>query len=158
MNLQYKKVAVNEIEELVRIRIRVLRAANKLEQNVDMEQVEKESYLYYQKALPKEQHIAYLVYDGDTLAGAGGISFYQVMPTYHNITGKKAYIMNMYTVPEYRRKGIAWRTLELLVQEALQKGVRHISLEATDMGRSLYQKYGFISMKDEMELPNLTES
>lgn len=31
------------------------------------------------------------------LAGAGGVSFFQVLPTYHNPSGKKAYIMNMYT-------------------------------------------------------------
>lgn len=36
--------------------------------------------------------------------GTGGISFYQVMPTYHNASGTKAYIMNMYTNPDYRRK------------------------------------------------------
>lgn len=42
------------------------------------------------------------------MVGTGGISFYQVMPTYHNISGKKAYIMNVYTQPDYRRKGIAY--------------------------------------------------
>lgn len=30
-------------------------------------------------------------------------------------------------------------------------GIAHISLEATEMGRSLYEKFGFVSMKDEME-------
>ena len=29
-----------------------------------------------------------------------------------------------------------------------------ISLEATDMGKPLYEKYGFVKMNDEMELPN----
>ena len=42
----------------------------------------------------------------------------QVLPTYHNPTGKKAYIMNMYTAPEYRRQGIALHTLDLLVKDA----------------------------------------
>lgn len=61
--------------------------------------------------------------------------------------------MNMYTKPEYRRKGIALKTLELLVTEAKEKGVFAISLEATDMGRPLYEKYDFVKMNDEMELP-----
>ena len=34
------------------------------------------------------------------------------------------------------------------------KGITALSLEATDMGRSLYEKYGFIKMKDEIELFN----
>lgn len=52
-----------------------------------------------------------------------------------------------------RRKGIAYHTLELLIEEAKKKGVKHISLEATDMGRLLYERYAFVGMKDEMELP-----
>ena len=84
--------------------------------------------------------------------GAGGVSFYQVMPTYHNPTGKKAYIMNMYTAPAYRRQGIAFHTLDLLVKDIRKQGVSQITLEATEMGRPLYEKYGFIKMVDEMEL------
>lgn len=65
---------------------------------------------------------------------------------------KKAYIMNMYTAPEYRRQGIAFQTLDLLVKDAKEQGVLQIALEATDMGRPLYERYGFIKMEDEMEL------
>ena len=98
------------------------------------------------------EHIAYLIYDNNKFIGAGGVSFYQVMPTYHNPSGKKAYIMNMYTTPEYRRQGIAFHTLDLLVKDAKEQGVSQIALEATDMGRPLYEKYGFVKMEDEMEL------
>ena len=104
------------------------------------------------RLLETGKHIAYLVYDNGTFIGAGGVSFYQVMPTYHNPSGNKAYIMNMYTAPEYRRQGIALHTLDLLVSDAKQQGVSQIALEATDMVRPLYVKYGFVKMNDEMEL------
>jgi len=149
---EYKKATIKDIDKLVRTRIIVLRAANKLSDDVDMSAVEKESYAYYKCALETGEHIAYLVYDNGAFIGAGGVSFYQVMPTYHNPTGKKAYIMNMYTEPEYRRQGIAIHTLDLLVKDAREQGVSQIALEATDMGRPLYEKYGFIKMEDEMEL------
>lgn len=149
---EYKKASIEDIDELVRTRIIVLRVANKLSDDVDMSLVEKESYAYYNRALENGEHIAYLVYDNDTFIGSGGVSFYQVMPTYHNPTGKKAYIMNMYTEPEYRRQGIAIRTLDLLVKDAKEQGVSQIALEATDMGRPMYERYGFIKMDDEMEL------
>ena len=61
--------------------------------------------------------------------------------------------MNMYTKPEYRRKGIAWQTLKLLVKAARQAGVSSISLEATESGRPLYEAFGFVPMEHEMELP-----
>lgn len=149
---EYKRATMEDIDELVRTRIIVLRAANKLSDDVDMSTVEKESYAYYKHALETGEHIAYLVYDNGKFIGTGGVSFYQVMPTYHNSTGKKAYIMNMYTAPEYRRQGIAFHTLELLVKDAKEQGMLQIALEATDMGRLLYERYGFVKMEDEMEL------
>ncbi len=153
MNLIYQKATIEDLRILTETRIEVLRAANKLPDDADMSEVREQSCLYYQKALIDNTHIAYLVFDGNRFAGAGGVSFYQVMPTYHNPSGYKAYIMNMYTAPGYRRKGIAFKTLDLLVKEAKARGISAISLEATEMGRPLYKKYGFIGMKDEMILP-----
>ena len=149
---EYKRATMEDIDELVRTRIIVLRAANKLSDDEYMSVVEEESYACYRRALETGEHIAYLVYDNGKFIGAGGVSFYQVMPTYHNSTGKKAYIMNMYTAPEYRRQGIALYTLDLLVKDTKEQGVLQIALEATDMGRPLYARYGFVKMEDEMEL------
>lgn len=115
---EYKRATMEDIDELVRTRIIVLRAANKLSDDEDMSVVEEESKAYYRRALETGEHIAYLVYDNGAFVGAGGVSFYQVMPTYHNPTGKKAYIMNMYTAPEYRRQGSAFHTLDLLINDA----------------------------------------
>ena len=150
--IKYKKATIEDIDELTATRIEVLRAANKLDADVDMSEVERQSREYYTKALSDGSHTAYLVFDDDLFIGAGGVSYYRVMPTYHNPSGEKAYIMNMYTAPEYRRQGIACKTLDLLVNDARNKGIKAISLEATDMGRPLYEKYGFIKMNNEMEL------
>ena len=153
MALEYKRAASEDLDILVETRMEVLRAANRLDASADMTQVERETRAYYRSALADGTHTAYLVFDGDLFVGAGGVSYYSVMPTYHNPTGQKAYIMNMYTRPAYRRQGIASRTLDLLVQDAGSRGIRSISLEATSMGRPLYESYGFTQMTSEMELP-----
>lgn len=153
MALIYKRATLEDIDLLTKTRIEVLRAANQLPDDTDMSEVERTSYNYYQKALRDGSHIAYLVFDGNLFVGSGGVSFFQVMPTYHNPSGNKAYIMNMYTNPAYRRKGIAAKTLDMLVHDSKDRGITAISLEATDMGRPLYEKYGFVKMNDEMELP-----
>ncbi len=150
--LRYKKATMEDIALLTKTRITVLRAANKLSDDTDMSEVEKESYDYYKDALGRDTHTAYLVFDDERFVGAGGVSYFKVMPTYHNKTGGKAYIMNMYTDPEYRRQGIAFETLRLLVEDAKERGINAISLEATEAGRPLYEKFGFVKMNDEMEL------
>ena len=149
MNLIYKRATLEDIDILTETRIKVLRAANQLSDTIDMSEVERESCKYYQKSLADGSHIAYLVFDGNRFVGAGAVSFFQVMPTYHNPSGKKAYIMNMYTDPAYRRMGIAMKTLDMLIHDIKNQGITAISLEATNMGRPLYEKYGFEEMKFE---------
>ena len=61
--------------------------------------------------------------------------------------------MNMYTRPEYRRQGIARRMLDILISDAKSRGIRFITLEATQMGKPLYEKAGFVPLKNEMILP-----
>ena len=153
MDYFYQRAGIEDIELLVGTRTEVLRAANGLDDSTDMTEVEAESRFYYERALKDGSHTAWLVFDGSEFIGSGGISYYNVMPTYHNPTGKKAYIMNMYTVPSHRRKGIATKMLDLLVQDARERGITAISLEATEMGKPLYEKYGFVPMTSEMELP-----
>ena len=43
--------------------------------------------------------------------------------------------------------------LNVLIETIQKKGDYSITLEATEMGRPLYQNYGFIPLPDEMELP-----
>jgi len=183
MELKFKRATIDDLDILVETRIQVLRAANQLSEEVDMSEVERQSRMYYKKALSDDTHVAYLVFaeamleenglkknsssiktvagkelgkstlNKELFVGAGGISFYRVMPTFHNPTGEKAYIMNMYTLPEYRRQGIASKTLDLLVAEAKKRNIKMISLEATEQGKPLYDKYGFVKMEDEMMFP-----
>lgn len=153
MELTYKPAGPADLELLTATRIAVLRAVHHMDESVDLSALEAQNRLYYQNALTRGDHAAWLVLDGEKFVGCGGVSFYQVLPTYHNPTGRCAYLMNIYTHPDYRRRGLGTRMVELLVGEARRRGVTHIGLDATAMGRPLYEKYGFQSMPDEMILP-----
>ena len=151
-SLLYRRAGSHDRELLTRLRLEVLRAANGLEEDVDLSRPELESRRYYETCFLEDSHAAWLVFDGEEVVGTGAVSFYQVMPTYHNPSGKKAYIMNMYTRPDYRRRGIAHRVLELLTAEAEMRQIDAVTLEATAAGRPLYEAFGFTAMRDEMEL------
>lgn len=151
-SLLYRRAGSHDRELLTRLRLEVLRAANGLEEDVDLSRTELESRRYYETCFPEDSHAAWLVFDGEEVVGTGAVSFYQVMPTYHNPSGKKAYIMNMYTRTDYRRRGIAYRVLELLTAEAEMRQIDAVTLEATAAGRPLYEAFGFTAMRDEMEL------
>lgn len=147
MGLQFRKAAADDLEMLVTSRIEMLKAANPTLPDADFVKAAESCRIYYLKSLEEDIHIAYLAFDGDVFAGCGGVSFYQVLPNCKNPSGMNAYIMNIYTVPGFRGQGIATKIVDLLVKEALLRGIHEISLKATDMGRPVYERYGF--QKDE---------
>lgn len=151
MDLKFKIAEITDIETLVEVRMTVLKTVFNLPADTCMDEVRLESRLYYNERISDGSHLAVLVYDGDKAVGSGGICFYRVMPSFHDPKGICAYIMNMYTDPAYRGKGVAGRTLGILVKAATDRGIQKITLETTGMARSLYHRFGFVEMEDEME-------
>ena len=84
LNIIYKKATIDDIVLLTKTRIEVLRAANNLTSDIDMDEVERKTYEYYKEAFQNDTHTAYIVFEDNKFVGAGGVSYYQVMPTYHN--------------------------------------------------------------------------
>ena len=73
------------------------------------------------------------------IAGNATLCYTNMMPTFSHPSGKRAHLMNVHVEKEFRRKGIARKMIELLVDEAKERGVTEISLDATDDGRKLYE-------------------
>ena len=65
---------------------------------------------------------------------------------------KRAHLMNVYVKKEFRRKGLAKKMLELLIEEAKSRKVTEISLDATEKGRPLYESMGFGSNDSAMTI------
>jgi ribosomal protein S18 acetylase RimI-like enzyme len=95
-------------------------------------------------------YINWLALDGDKIVSTGGICFNSIPPNFANITGDRAYILNVYTEPQYRRKGISKALFEKLMEEAKQRGVAQVSLHATVDGKPLYELFGFKPKATEM--------
>ena len=93
----------------------------------------------------------WFVEQGDEVMATGAIQFIAFPPSYFNPTGIRGYIANMYTHPEHRKKGIAKKLLQQLEAEAKERNVTHLFLIASDMGKPLYKKYGFIENDIYME-------
>nr|MCR5293090.1 GNAT family N-acetyltransferase [Eubacterium sp.] len=69
-------------------------------------------------------------------------------------TGKRAHLMNVYTMKEWQRQGIARKMVSMLIDEAWKRGVTEISLDATEEGRPLYERLGFTESTEGMFLVN----
>ena len=59
------------------------------------------------------------------------------------ITGKTGTVLNVYTKPEYRKKGYAKKLMNMMLEDAKAENVSIIELKATEDGYSLYRSIGF---------------
>jgi ribosomal protein S18 acetylase RimI-like enzyme len=66
-----------------------------------------------------------------------------LVPRFDNLSGKVAYLTNMYTVPGYRRQGVASCLLHEAIKDAQAQGIKKVLLNSTDMAISIYEKLGF---------------
>lgn len=59
------------------------------------------------------------------------------------LTGKTGTILNVFTKPNYRRRGIAGTLMKMAIENAKQMKLSSLELKATSGGLSLYNKLGF---------------
>ena len=113
--------------------------------------IEQANLEYFRKALCDNTFISWIALENEEIIATSGLSFSVVPPFFNILDGKVAYIMNMYTFPIYRNRGIGKELFIKLVDEAKQLGYKKITLNASDMGRPLYEKYGFKDVHNGME-------
>jgi len=140
--IAYRKAGYGDIPALLELRGMLLTEANDLPVG-DYGKIAGAIREYFEKSLADGSFEAWISLDGEKAAAASGICYYSVPPSFNNPTGKSAYIMNMYTLPEYRRQGIAEELFKRLLEGAKAREAAVITLIATEMGRPLYEKLGF---------------
>lgn len=97
---------------------------------------------YFRKHIGRD-FTAYLAeVDGETAASVFMVRL-EKPASVHFLSGKTCYLMNVYTVKEYRCKGIASMLLDRLIADARAEGITCIDLSATEMGKPVYLKKGF---------------
>ncbi|MDR2937359.1 MAG: GNAT family N-acetyltransferase [Prevotellaceae bacterium] len=141
--ITYRKATLHDAEKLAKIRSIFLREASNVFSESEKNSVEQANFEYFKKALCDNSFVAWLALDGEEIVATSGVSFSAEPPSFKVPNGKVAYIMNMYTFPTHRKRGIATELFTKIVEEAKLLGCKKITLSATDMGRPLYEKYGF---------------
>jgi len=147
--LTYRKAIVGDIQEMARLRSIFLVEIGACGED-EREAFEAANLKYFEVALKDDSFAAWLAVDGDRIVGTSGLSFSVSPPSHRCLDGKQAYIMNIFTLPEYRKRGIGKELFWRIAGEAQNRGYKKITLIATDMGKPLYEQYGFEDAKGEM--------
>ncbi len=136
------KATKNDIETLMKIRLEMLKEVNDLPANYVFDKSFVENCRKNFECTGETQTDVMCIENGEPVACAT-LCYLSMMPTFSHPTGKRAHLMNVYVKKNFRRKGLAKKMLELLIEEAKTRDVTEISLDATEMGRPLYEAIGF---------------
>lgn len=80
--------------------------------------------------------------DGDIVANTGMLLI-EWPPNTRDLNPIRGYIMNVWTHPDHRRRGLARRLMEAVLAEARRRQIKVTALHASDQGRALYEQLGY---------------
>lgn len=147
--MQYRFATSEDIELLVSERLKFVEVD---ESCSEYKLIKDNCYAYFSEALKCGSCDVILAENDGKCVGTGIIFYYNSVPSTFNITGKNAYVTSMYVAPECRRNGIGSAILSKLLEKAESKGYEIIMLNASELGKPMYQKFGFADSKNGMIL------
>ena len=107
------------------------------------EKLYKNTSEYLSKGLSDKSISVWVATESDAIVAMCCLSYFYLPPNELCLSGKSAHLGNMYTMPDYRNQGIASRLLEFIVAKAKGNQCERIVLVPTEMGKPLYDKFGF---------------
>lgn len=107
---------------------------------------------YYARAIPSGQYVGWLAEEGGEAVGMVGCFFFERPPMERPGSVLEGRIVNVYTRPAWRGRGLALELMQAAVSYARDVGARRLRLGATDDARGIYERLGFVAVPNEMEL------
>ena len=94
------------------------------------------------------------VAESDTQPPIGSVALllFPRLPSPDSLALVEGYLLNVYTVPEWRNRGVAAALVAEAVAKGRELGIGRIRLHATPEGQRVYAAAGFRLRHDEMEL------
>jgi GNAT superfamily N-acetyltransferase len=88
----------------------------------------------------------------ETVVGGAGVQLQPILPRPLNAStigeGRQGTIVNVFTEPQWRRRGIAGLLVKEIITWSKNEQIDRLLLHASDEGRSVYERLGFIPGKE----------
>ncbi len=145
---EFRRAVPADAADLVELRLEFMRIV-KDGGLPDEEAWRSELSALFERDLASGELVSWICLDGERVVAASGIAFgapgepASDPPAGGPEDGAEALILNMYTLPGYRRRGLASELLGRCIEEGRSRGVRRLRLQPTEDGRVLYERFGF---------------
>ncbi len=150
--IQVRRASAEDVETLVGMRITLLRAVGNVTSDSEAKEIGDAIRACIAQEMPAGRYVAFIAEAGQSAVGCRGLAFYVRPPYCGNLSGKEVYLMGMYTIAEWRGRGVGTALVEKLLEYARAQGVGRVWLHAEPGARNLYGRAGFCSNDAYMEM------
>jgi GNAT superfamily N-acetyltransferase len=147
--MKIRQATLEDLDTIIRMRMAFLCEAQS-DGSDSAELVEEASRAYFSERMASGELFVWLAEENGEVVGTSGLEFFHKPPTFHNTASLQAYVHSMYTLPNWRGRGIARSLLQQIIQYVRTTPSRCIYLHASEMGFPVYRKVGFVLTRDEM--------
>jgi GNAT superfamily N-acetyltransferase len=92
----------------------------------------------------KGGYVGWLCHHGAAIVAGAGVLLHDMGPRpgcFH--VGRAAHVVNVYTEPDHRRRGLARRLMLTVLDWCAEQGIDQVTLTASRDGKALYETLGF---------------
>jgi GNAT superfamily N-acetyltransferase len=126
-----RRATIDDLDEFIALRLKLFRESGYLRGEEPPPELIEATRIYLSENLPTERFFAWIALAEGHLIGISGLVFFQKPPTEENMTGLEAYVMNMYTLPEWRGQGVATALMQEIIKYVQSTSARRIWLHTT---------------------------
>ena len=144
--MKYRIATISDCEALTNLRMNMRK---ELDSDFNSELIYAKTLDFFKRNIENGTHIAFVCEAGRHMVATVGITLFEIIPTSKYPNGKVARLMNMYVEPVYRHNGIAKELLNCVMRYADEHHIGKVVLNPSQIGKSLYENYGFQPLQDE---------
>ena len=141
--IKVREIGINEVELLTTYRMAYLTEMQGERSEEYQIRLKNDLNQYFREAIAENRCFAFLAQQGDEILSFGAMVLKKIPGDFNQSMYLEGDILNMYTVPFARRKGISALILQELLYEARNRGISKVSLHTSKDGEKLYRKFGF---------------
>jgi GNAT superfamily N-acetyltransferase len=141
--ISIRKVGEADIASMIASRIDYLTEMQGERESRFVEQLKNDLSGFFHRSIADGSVVAFLAeYEGTALS-YGAMVLREIPGDFNRSSYLEGDILNMYTIPHARRKGISTLILNRLINEAKALGVTKLALHTSKDGEKLYRSVGF---------------
>lgn len=141
--IEVRRIEIKDVEILTKYRLEYLEEMQGNMNNEYKAVLETELCNHFKSEMAQERIFAFMASRGEKNISFGAMVIKKIPGDSSKPVYLEGDILNMYTIPDERRKGISSLILRELIDEAKRRGISKISLHTSKDGEKLYRKFGF---------------